>query len=185
MAQPETGGVKSNIDIRDEQFENTQREDWLLPTEPRHGARPRQTGGERPPVTENPAFRDAAEISAIRHPSRTLRLSPGRRIFMEEEVFTPPMGGGCPAPEPQGVQREVRAVPKIFPEEIYSDIHTSRRPHVEYVAERLCSPVGQLEKAVVRLQRDITNHHTELRLRTQTPDSGPQTDSGPQRKKIR
>ena len=29
-----------NIDIRDEQLENTQREDWLLPTEPMHGARP-------------------------------------------------------------------------------------------------------------------------------------------------
>ena len=40
-----------DIDIRDEQtMSNTQREDWLLPTEPLHGARPRQTGRERPPV---------------------------------------------------------------------------------------------------------------------------------------
>ena len=32
-------------DIRDKQtLSNTQREDWLLPTEPMHGARPRQTG---------------------------------------------------------------------------------------------------------------------------------------------
>ena len=32
-----------DFDIRDEQtLENTQREDWLLPTEPMHGARPRQ-----------------------------------------------------------------------------------------------------------------------------------------------
>ena len=96
-----------NVDMRDEQnLENTQREDWLLPTEPMHGARPRQTGRERPPVIDNPALRDAeenvaekyaadrdaAEISAVRHPSRTLRLSPGRRIFMEQEVFTPPRG---------------------------------------------------------------------------------------------
>ena len=72
MAQPETGGVRTiededntletpsddeeiiipsqeredlrKVDIRGEQLENTQREDWLLPTEPRHGARPRQTG---------------------------------------------------------------------------------------------------------------------------------------------
>ena len=75
-----------NVNIRDEQtLENTQREDWLLPTEPMHGARPRQTGRERPPVIDNPALRDAAEnaadrdaaeISAIRHPSRTLRLPP-------------------------------------------------------------------------------------------------------------
>ena len=40
-------------DIRDEQtLSNTQREDWLLPTEPMHGARPRQTGRDRPPVTQ-------------------------------------------------------------------------------------------------------------------------------------
>ena len=36
-----------DIDMRDEQtLSNTQREDWLLPTEPMHGARPRQTGKE-------------------------------------------------------------------------------------------------------------------------------------------
>ena len=95
MAQPETGGVRTtegegdkletpsddeeitipsqdsadirNVDIRDEQSENTQLEDWLLPTEPRH-------------------------------PNGTLRLSPERRIFMEEEVFTPPRGGGRSGP---------------------------------------------------------------------------------------
>ena len=40
-----------DIDIHDEQtLSNTQREDWLLPTEPLHGVRPRQTGRERPPV---------------------------------------------------------------------------------------------------------------------------------------
>ena len=96
-----------NIDIRDDQLENTQRKDWLLPTEPMHGARPRQTGRERPLVIDNPVFRDAeeigadrdaAEISAVRHPSRTLRLSPGLWIFMEEEVFRPPRGGGAFGP---------------------------------------------------------------------------------------
>ena len=68
MTQPETSGVRTtegegdkletpsdneeitipsqnsadirNVDIRDEQSENTQRKDWLLHTEPRHGARP-------------------------------------------------------------------------------------------------------------------------------------------------
>ena len=64
------------------------------------------------------------------------------------------------------------------PEEEYSDIPTSGRPHVGYVAEGLCSPIRQLEKAVVRLQQDMTDHRTELRLMTQTPDSGLQTDSG-------
>ena len=59
-------------DICDEQtLSNTQREDWLLPTEPLHRARHRQIGREPPPVIDNPALRDAAE-----------------------EVFTPPRGGG-------------------------------------------------------------------------------------------
>ena len=34
---------------------------------------------------------------------------------MEEDVFTPPRGGRL-APQPQGVQKEARAVPKIFME---------------------------------------------------------------------
>ena len=126
MAQPETGGVRTtedeeitipsqdsadirNVDICGEQSENTQRYDWLLPTEPRHGARPRQTGAEHPPAMEDSVFRDAAVVSAVRHPNGTLRLSSGRRIDMEEEVFTPPRGGGGrQVPEPQGVQSEAR-----------------------------------------------------------------------------
>ena len=43
-----------DIDIRDEPtLSNTQREDWPLPTEPLHGARPRQTVRKRPPVIDN------------------------------------------------------------------------------------------------------------------------------------
>ena len=80
-----------DFDIRDEQtLENTQGEEWLLPTESMHGARPRQTGRERPPVIDNPALRDAAENIAVReaaennavwNPSRTFRLSPGTADF--------------------------------------------------------------------------------------------------------
>ena len=41
-------------DIRDEQtLSNTQQEDWLLPKEPMHAARPRQAGREGPPVLDN------------------------------------------------------------------------------------------------------------------------------------
>ena len=122
MAHPETGGVRTTedegeeletpsddeeikipsqdndgirkVDVRNEQLENTQQEDWLLPTESRHGARPRQTGAEHPPEMEDSVFRDVADISAVRHPNGTLRLSPGRRIDMEEDVFTPLRGGG-------------------------------------------------------------------------------------------
>ena len=81
---------RPDFDIRDEQtLENTQREYWLLPTEPMHGARPRHTGRECPPVIDNPALRDAAENTVVReaaentavwNPSRTFRLSPGRWI---------------------------------------------------------------------------------------------------------
>ena len=79
-----------DIDIRDEQtLSNTQQEDWLLPTEPLHGARPRQTGRERPPVTgrERPpvidnrppmdATGEGGGGAASRKPGRTPLLSPG------------------------------------------------------------------------------------------------------------
>ena len=90
MAQPETGGVRTtegegdkletpsddeeitipyqdradirNVDIHDEQSDNTQREDRLLPTEPRHGAHPRQTGGERPPAMEENSSRGVSQV---------------------------------------------------------------------------------------------------------------------------
>ena len=123
MAQPETGGVRTTedeanmletpsddeestipsqergdirkVNICGEQLENTQREDWLLPTEPIHETRPRQTGAEHPPATEDSVFKEAADLSsAVRHRNGTLRLSPGRRIDMEDEVFTSPRGGG-------------------------------------------------------------------------------------------
>ena len=43
-----------DINIRDRQtMSDTQREDWLLQTESLHGARPRETGRERPPVIED------------------------------------------------------------------------------------------------------------------------------------
>ena len=43
-----------DTDFRDRQtLLDTQREDWLLKTEPLHGARPRQPGREHPPVIED------------------------------------------------------------------------------------------------------------------------------------
>ena len=56
------------------------------------------------------------------------------------------------------------------PEEGYSDVHSTGRPHDVHVAEELCSPSEHLEKAVVRLQQDIADNRAELKLnRTQTP----------------
>ena len=43
-----------DTDIRDKQaMSDTQQGGWLLQTESLHGARPRQTGRERPPVIED------------------------------------------------------------------------------------------------------------------------------------
>ena len=53
----------------------------------------------RPPMH---ATGDAAASKS----GRTLPLSPGRRILMEEEVITPPRGGH-PALEPRGAPRGV------------------------------------------------------------------------------
>ena len=53
-----------------------------------YGARPRQTGAEHPPATKDSTLKNAADICG------TLRLSPGRRVDMKDEVFTPPGGGG-------------------------------------------------------------------------------------------
>ena len=98
--------LDNDNDIRDEQtLSNTQREDWLLRREPVYGARPRQTGREDPPAMDNRPPIDATGVAAVRKPDRTLLLSPGRRILMEEEVITPPRGGGVVRPLSLRVRR--------------------------------------------------------------------------------
>ena len=150
-------------DIRDEQtLSNTQREDWLLPTEPLHGARPRQTGMERPPVIDNRPLRDAA----------------GNTIFMEEEVFTPPRGGGRPAPEPQGVPREVRAVPKPSPDGFPED---SLRDGGQ-CQKNIGSPVDMLVDTVSHMQKDMAILREENRvLRTPATSQAIQAIQAPRR----
>ena len=88
-----------DTDIRDRQaMSDTQREDWLLQTEPLHGARPRQTGRERPPVIEDrPPLEATGGVGGRRVDHNGIQaplLSPGRQILMEEELTTPPRGGG-------------------------------------------------------------------------------------------
>ena len=128
-----------DTDIRDRPDRlDTQREDWLLQMEPLHGARPRQTDRERPPVINDRAgvlYLEAAgwgvggrkmDQNGIQAPLLPLE----RQIFLEGEVTTPPRrgggvrplslkvrhrgGGGRPATEPQGSPRGTRAVPQIF-----------------------------------------------------------------------
>ena len=80
---------------------------------------------------------------------RTFLLSPGQRISREEEVFTPPRGGGGrPVPEPQGVPREVRAVPKPFPDGFQED-------KLRDGGQNIGSPVDMLVDTVARMQKDL------------------------------
>ena len=80
---------------------DTQREDWLLQTEPLHGARPRRNERERPPVIEDRAgVLDLEAAGGVRgrkvdqHGIQAPLLSLERQILLEEEVTTPPRGGG-------------------------------------------------------------------------------------------
>ena len=171
MAHPETGGVRTtedesekletssddeeitipsqdkaevrNLDIRDEHSENTQREDWLLLTEPWHGARPRQTGAEHPPATKDSILKNAADIF------RTLRLSPGRRVDTKEEVFTPPGGGGGrQVPDPRGAQSEAQAMSKTVPDDTVR-LNSGKNQR------KFKSPVEMLANTVAHMQRDL------------------------------
>ena len=65
---------------------------------------------------------------------------------MEEEVFTPPRGGHL-APKPQGVQKEARAVPKIFLEDITRDDGQDQN--------NVRSPIETLVNTVSHMQRDL------------------------------
>ena len=55
------------------------------------GLAPQQTGAEYPPATKDSILKNVADIFG------TLCLSPGRRVDMKKEVFTPP-GGGASGP---------------------------------------------------------------------------------------
>ena len=84
--------------IRDRQaMSDTQQEDWILQMEPPHGARPRHTGRERPPVIEDrPPLEATGGVDGrklVHNRIHAPLLSPGRQILMEEEVMTPPRGG--------------------------------------------------------------------------------------------
>ena len=114
----------------------------------------------RPPM-------DATGGAAVRKPGRTLMLSPGWKILIEEEVITPPRGGGGrPAPEPQGAPRGVRAVPKPFPDDFPED---SLRDG-GLLQKDIGSPVDMLVDTVSRIQKDIAILREENRLlRTPAP----------------
>ena len=104
-------------DVRDEM--DTQREDWLLRTESLHGARPRRTTRERPPLIDDhtgvmdlEAAVGTAGRQAEQQRFQAPLRSPEQHILMEEEVITPPRGGH-PVPVTRVPPGGVRAVPQV------------------------------------------------------------------------
>ena len=80
---------------------------------------------------------------------------------MEEEVFTPPRGGGGrPAPEPQGVPREVWAIPKPFP---YGFSEDSLRDGGQ-CQKNIGSPVDMSVDTVSHMQKDMAILREENRV---------------------
>ena len=151
-------------DIRDgPDTSDTQRDDWLLKTEPLQGARPRWNEGERPPVVD--------DRSGVLHPGgvggRKVEqgipaplLSLERQILQEEEVITSPRGGGG---GPSGsrasgaTRRAVSCALRFFTEVRSQDGGSDRRKDGG-------SPVNVLVDTVTRMQQDLANLRAENRL---------------------
>ena len=153
-------------DVRDgTDTSDTQREDWLLQTEPLHGARPRRTARERPPLIDDRTgvmdleAAGGTEVWKVeQHAFRAPLLSPGRQIVWEEEVTTPPRGGGGrPAPVMQVPPGGARAVPQIFTDVRSQDGGPDRQKDVG-------SPVDMLVDTVARMQLDLADLRAENRM---------------------
>ena len=91
--------IRVRISVMD--TSDTQREDWLLQTEPLHGARPRRNERERPPVIiDRSGGLDLEAAGGVwagkvdQHGIQAPLLSLERQILLEEEVTTPQRGGG-------------------------------------------------------------------------------------------
>ena len=104
----------------------TQRDEWLLRTEPLQGARPKWNKGERPPVVHDrtgvldlEATGGAVGRTVEHHGTPTPLVPLERQILQEAEAITPPRGGAHgpgrrQAPEPQLPPGGTRAVPQIY-----------------------------------------------------------------------
>ena len=97
-------------DIRDgPNTSDTQRDEWLLKTEPLQGARLKWNIGERPPVVNDrtgvldlEATGGVGGRNAEQHGTPAPRLPLERQILQEVEVTTPPRGGSSRARGPSG-----------------------------------------------------------------------------------
>ena len=72
---------------------------------------------------------------------------------MQEEVFTPPRGGGRQVPEPQGVQSEARAVPKTVPVDTVRNSGKGQR-NFRSLIEMLVNTVSHMQRDLAILTGD-------------------------------
>ena len=139
---------------------DTQREDWLLQTEPLHGARPRRITRERPPLIDDHTgvmdLEAAGGTGGRKEEHQGFQaplLSPERQILMEEGVTTPPRGGRL-APVTQVPPGGARAVPQIFTEVRPRDGGPDHQKDVG-------SPVDRLVDTIARMQVDLADLRAE------------------------
>ena len=77
-------------------------------------------------------------------------------ITVERGIHTAEGGGGRAAPEPQGVPRQVRAVPKLFPEDSLRDGGKGQK--------NIGSPVDMLVNTESHMQKDLAILREENRV---------------------
>ena len=140
---------------------DTQRDEWLLKTEPLQGARPKWNKGEQPPViTVRTGVLDLEATGGLggrnveQHRAPTPLLPLERQILQEAEVITPPRKGahgpgGRHAPEPQSPPGGTRAVPQSFTDVRTRDVGSDRR-------DDAWSPGNVLVDTVARMQQDFS-----------------------------
>ena len=148
---------------------DTQRDDWLLKTEPLQGARPKWNKGERPPaITDRTGVLDLEATGGVggrnveHHGVPTPLLPLERQILREAEVVTPPRReahgpGGRQAPGPQSPPGRTRAVPQIFTDVRTRDVGSESR-------DDTWSPGNVLVDTVARMQQDLAVLQAENRL---------------------
>ena len=94
--------------------------DQICQTEPLHGARPRQTERERPPVINDRSgvfdLEAAGDMGGRKMYPGTSAAARMTDLTERGGDDTTEGGGGRPAPEPQGSPSGARAVPRIFSE---------------------------------------------------------------------
>ena len=156
-------------DIRDvPEASDTQREEWLLTTEPLLGARPKWNKVGRPPVVPEQIGALDAEATGgtagrnIEHRGAPTPLLPLDRQNMQEgEVVTPRRKvanghGGLRAPESQFIQKVIRVAPQICTDAQTRDVGSDRR-NVAW------SPENILIDTVARMQQDLADIRAESR----------------------